>query len=213
MSQNSKIRGEPSNTHCSAVAVFDFDNTITWRDSLAPFLIYQSGFLKSYYHFFMLLPYFFGFLFKIIPRQCTKEHILTRFFQGISIQTLTENGKEFAGQYLDGLVNPEAIRRLQWHQSQGHCCILASASIDVYLIPWAKRYGFDYVLASSLEICQKGSVTGKLKGPNCWGPEKRRRLINLLGPEKNYELYVYGDSRGDQELLEIADYPYYQKFF
>lgn len=209
-SSHSTVESRP--VSCTAVAVFDFDNTITWRDSLAPFLIYLVGFLKTYYNLFLLMPCFIGFLFKMIPRQTTKETILSRFCQGMSIHVLRQKGKEYADHLLDELINPQAIRRLRWHQKQGHCCILVSASIDIYLIPWAKRYGFNHVLASNLEVTQDGSITGKLAGPNCWGPEKRKRLIKLLGPEKNYELYVYGDSRGDQELLEIADYPYYQKY-
>ncbi len=109
-------------------------------------------------------------------------------------------------------IKPQAMERLHWHKQQGHDCILVSASLELYLVPWAKRHGFQDILASRLEIDQKGRVTGQLIGKNCWGAEKRRRLIELLGPQKYYQLYAYGDSRGDQELLEIADYPFYRLF-
>jgi HAD superfamily phosphoserine phosphatase-like hydrolase len=87
-----------------------------------------------------------------------------------------------------------------------------SASIDLYLRPWAERYGFEEILASTLEVDSKGNVTGKLKGKNCCGVEKTKRLTNYLGPKETYQLYAYGDSLGDQELLALADYPFYRSF-
>ena len=70
--------------------------------------------------------------------------------------------------------------------------------------------GFDEVIASELEVVE-GVVTGRLKGLNCWGPEKTRRLKESIG-ETTYTLYAYGNSRGDKELLEMADYPFYKTF-
>lgn len=37
-------------------------------------------------------------------------------------------------------------------------------------------------------------------------------MQEYLGPDKEYQLYVYGDSRGDKEVLELADFPFYRKF-
>ena len=49
--------------------------------------------------------------------------------------------------------------------------------------------------------------------PNCKGSEKLIRLINYLGftPKPKY-LEVYGDSRGDKELLNSSNYPHYRSF-
>ncbi len=100
------------------------------------------------------------------------------------------------------------MTRLHWHQRQGHRCVLVSASMDIYLKPWAAAAGFDDVVCSTLEF-HDGRVTGRLAGGNCYGDEKARRLAQLLG-EQDYTLYAYGDSRGDKELLAMADYGYYR---
>ena len=121
-------------------------------------------------------------------------------------------GKEYANQQLDRYLRSEALQRLTWHQSQGHRCILVSASLEFYLKPWALRHGFEAVLASQVELSPLGKMTGHLVGLNCWGPEKLRRLLAYLGTKKDYQLYVYGDSRGDRELLAFADYPFYRRF-
>jgi HAD superfamily hydrolase (TIGR01490 family) len=159
-----------------------------------------------------LIPVFFKFFVGLLSRQETKEQILTQFFKGMPIRLLKASCKRYADRKLDFYLNPQAIERLKWHQRQGHRCILVSASIDLYLRPWAERYGFEEVLSSALEITSKGIVTGKLQGKNCWGIEKVKRLTHYLGPKESYQLYAYGDSRGDQELLALADYPFYKSF-
>ena len=104
------------------------------------------------------------------------------------------------------------MQRLAWHRQQGHRCVVISASLELYLRPWASTVGFDEVLGSRLEVLDNGRTSGKLLGENCFGPEKMRRLEALLGPREGYTLYAYGDSRGDKELLSAADYAFYKSF-
>jgi len=193
------------------VAVFDFDNTMTTRDSLVPFLFYMAGPWKTCWKLFLLTPWLLGFLFKMISRQKTKEKILIAFFKGMTLPNLQKLGSDYANSCLDRYVRLQALERLKWHQQQGHRCILISASIDVYLMPWAQCQGFDDLICSELDVAN-GMVTGNVKGINCWGPEKKRRLIELLGPKSQYELYAYGDSLGDKELLDLANHGFYRFF-
>lgn len=196
----------------SIVAAFDFDNTLTDRDSLVPFLFYTYGWLKTSYHLALLTPFFIGFLLGQISRQAVKEKILTRFFKGKALNELQVQAQSFADQQLDRYLKPEALQRLAWHQAQGHRCLLVSASIELYLQPWAQRHGFETAIGSRLEVTSKGKITGRLIGLNCWGAEKPRRLFAYLGPKDYDQLYVYGDSRGDQELLALANHPFYRIF-
>lgn len=197
----------------SIIAAFDFDNTLTTRDSLLPFLFYSTNKFKACFYLILLLPAFISFLLKIKTRQEVKEKILSRFFKGISYQTLQSWGKDYADNQLDRYLNPEAIEKLRWHQSKGHRCFLISASLEFYLQPWALRHGLEDVIASQLEIDPAGLVTGRLKGLNCWGPQKVSRLRAYLGEAAYLQLYAYGDSRGDEELLQLADYPFYRRFY
>jgi HAD superfamily hydrolase (TIGR01490 family) len=112
---------------------------------------------------------------------------------------------------LPGLLREEALQRLAWHRRQGHRCVVISASLGVYVQPWALQAGFDEVIASRLETTADGCVTGKLAQGNCYGAEKVRRLEALLGDRAGYTLYAYGDSRGDRELLSLADHAYYRR--
>jgi HAD superfamily hydrolase (TIGR01490 family) len=190
------------------VAAFDFDGTLTYRDSLLPFAIFVRGKLRSTAYLTLELPRLAGFVLKFVPRQIAKEALLKRFFGGEHIETLRKWGQEFAHKGLPFLLRPEAMEKFHWHKQQGHRCVLVSASVDVYLNPWAYHVGFDDVVSSRLAVGPDHLVSGRLEGANCWGPEKTRRLEELLGPKAHYILYAYGDSRGDQEMLSMADHAY-----
>jgi phosphatidylglycerophosphatase C len=196
----------------SPLAVFDFDHTLTERDSLLAFLFYASGWWKASYHLTILTPSFLCYLVKHGSRQELKEKILTRFLGGRPYDEIRLLGQRYAAEQLDRYLKPEAFQRLKWHQAQGHRCLIVSASPDFYLQSWAQRHGVEAVLGSRLELDVQGFITGRLVGLNCWGPEKKRRLLEYLGDQRKGPLYMYGDSRGDQELLALADYPFYRKF-
>lgn len=194
------------------IAVFDFDHTLTDRDSFLPFIFYTQGFWKTSYHLIGLLPHFIRYMVGNLKRQEIKEKIFSRFFAGIPLKDLQKMGKKYAEEHLNKLIKEQVWRRLAWHKSQGHRCLIASASFEFYLEPWAKKNGFESAICSQLELTPEGYTTGRLKGLNCWGPEKKRRLLVYLGSEPYGPLYVYGDSEGDKEILELANYPFYRRF-
>lgn len=193
------------------VAAFDFDGTVTYRDTLLPFLIEVKGLFSTFLNLAKELPALAGFVLGIVPRQRAKEAILSRFFKGKAIGEVFALGKIYAQGTLKTKIRPEALQRIHWHLKQGHRCVLISASLDIYLNQWAHDIGIHDTITSHLDVDSSGVVTGRLLGDNCWGPEKLRRMEELLGPRRGYLLYAYGDSRGDKEMLENADYPYFKQ--
>jgi HAD superfamily hydrolase (TIGR01490 family) len=153
-----------------------------------------------------------GYFFGLSTRQQIKEGLLQNTIGGIPLEIVKEKGKEFARKKIRAKLKPEAMRKLQWHQNQGHRCILVSANLDVYLEPWSQMEKLQETLCSILQVDDNGRITGFLKGKNCRGEEKTKRLLALLGDRKSFILYAYGDSKGDKEMLEIADFPFYRKF-
>ncbi len=198
--------------HEEIVAAFDFDGTITDRDTLLPFLHYTFGTWPCFFCILSSIPIFLGWVVGMVSRQGVKETLLSHFFSGVDLEVVQQYAERFAERKLPSYVKAEAVQRLRWHQKHHHRCVLVSASIENYLRPWASSMGFHDVIASQLAIDKEGRVTGKLKGKNCRGEEKIQRLEALLGPKQRYTLFAYGDSRGDAELLALADYPYYRLF-
>jgi HAD superfamily hydrolase (TIGR01490 family) len=192
------------------VAAFDFDGTLTRRDTLLPFLLYMFGAARVARHALALSPTLAGYALGLIGNGVAKERVFVRCLAGMDIGSLRQEAGRFAELVLPGLLRQEALQRFKWHKQQGHRCVVISASLELYVCPWALATGFDDVIATRLELLEDGRITGKLSGANCFGIEKVRRLEALLGAREDYILYAYGDSSGDRELLSNADHAYYR---
>ena len=62
-----------------------------------------------------------------------------------------------------------------------------------------------------LEIKDK-TITGKTFKKNCHDPEKVKRIRELYNLSDYKYIYAYGNSRGDHEMLDIADERHYKPF-
>lgn len=193
------------------VAAFDFDGTLTRRDTLLPFLLHTLGKIGVAQQALVLSPTLAGYGLGLIQNDVAKEKVFVRCLGGMHVDELQHQAERFAAYILPGLLRDDALHRLEWHKKEGHRCIVISASLDLYVRPWAIKMGFQDVIATQLELRDDGCVTGRLSGANCFGREKVRRLEALVGARASYNLYAYGDSRGDKELLETADYAYYRQ--
>ncbi|MEM7655815.1 MAG: HAD family hydrolase [Bacteroidota bacterium] len=185
-----------------SIAVFDFDGTITRADSMMAFLQMVKGRLPFYAELLRQSPMLLGFKLGRVPRQTAKERFLTGFLGEIEVATLQEAGATFAQNLLPNLIRPQALERLRWHQDQGHACYLCTASLSYWTEAWAREHGMTLVATQGEEV--GGRFTGKLRGINCYGPEKVRRIETLLDSRPDI-VYAYGDSAGDRELLQWAD--------
>jgi phosphatidylglycerophosphatase C len=196
-------------TQLPVVAVFDFDGTLTRRDTLLPFLRLVAGRSRFWLGIIFMSPVLAGYALKLIPNWRAKESLLTHFLGGRPERQSCHIAEQFAIKEIPNQLRTETVKRLLWHQSQNHQTILVSASLEIYLLPWAKTMGFDQAIGTQLDV-QNGRITGRILGRNCYGAEKVKRLQAVLGDLSQYCIYAYGDSRGDRELLEVANYPYYR---
>lgn len=189
------------------VAAFDFDGTISRRDTLGPFLARVAGLGAFLSTMAVRSPRFGAVVLGRTDRDAEKEAVIARLLGGRTAASIAAAGRVYA----DHLWNrrsfrPEMLARLAWHRAEGHDIVIVSASLDSYLIPLAPYLGVHHVMSCSLETDDDGIVTGRLMGPNVRGTEKARRLQAWLGSEPA-ELWAYGDSSGDDDLLAMADHP------
>ena len=187
------------------LALFDFDGTLTTRDSFLPFLRQVVGTR----HFLAgmaatsgpLLAYAAG----LMANDRAKERVIRHFLGGRSLEDLQVHGQVFASGGLNGLLRTSTLKRLHAHVRAGDECVLVSASLDLYLAPWAIQQGFSAVLCSSLDTDDQQRITGALTPRNCFGPEKVRRIRHWLAGREPTHITAYGDSRGDRDMLAMAD--------
>jgi phosphatidylglycerophosphatase C len=186
------------------VAAFDFDGTLVRGDSLRPFLTAVLGRRQFPLTLVRSAPAM-GLGYRAGGRDQAKAALLDRAVKGLDSTTVQLIGNRF-GKDIAGRTRPDLAARLRWHRGRGHRTVLVSASLSVYLEPFARLTGFDDVIATRLEVGGDGRLTGHLDGSNVRGPEKARRLKALLGSDP-VELWAYGDSAGDREMLAMADHP------
>ena len=191
----------------STLAAFDFDGTITTCDSLQEFVRGVAGRGRFAAGVVSSAPWLLGAWTGACDRGMAKAHFLAATLGGMTRHELEEAARRFASLELPALVRPEMLERVRAHKRLGHRLVLVSASPSLYLRPWAAQAGFDGVLATELEFAGD-RFSGRLASANCWGPEKTRRLREWLAGEQPAMLYAYGDSRGDRELLALADRPW-----
>ena len=125
-------------------------------------------------------------------------------------QEFLKVAKEYSLGHIDTILRPKAMKKIAWHKEQGHTVVVVSASIECWLKPWCDKNDLDLV-ATKIEIIDS-LVTGRFLTKNCYGIEKANRVKESYNLS-NYEyIYAYGDSRGDKELLELADESFYKPF-
>lgn len=188
------------------VAFFDFDGTLTTRDTLMPFLKFVVGKPKYYWNLFLLSPVLAGYLIKLVRNDIAKEKVLKRYLAGYPIAGLFALGERFSNEIVPAMLRPEGIQRLRWHQEQGHDCVLVSASFDIWLKSVGDNLKLLHVISSELNT-KSNTVDGTIKGLNCYGKEKSNRIKIWLKTENRHPsfTYAYGDSSGDSEMLNIVD--------
>jgi phosphatidylglycerophosphatase C len=196
------------------VAAFDFDGTITRRDSLKPFLVRAFGLRRVALVFMALAPLALRVALGRASVDEFKVRAIERLFAGAAATALRALGRVHA-RWLRTRMRPQALARIRWHRAQGHALVLVSASIDVYLEPVAHELGFDHLLCTRPSTRGEGGderFDGGLAGEDCAGAGKVRALLALLGERAGFELHVYGNGPGDRELLAIADHPHFRAF-
>ena len=186
------------------IAAFDFDETLTTRHSLRPFLRSVVGTLRFAFGVVRSAPWLAGSAVRLVDRGTAKARLLRTTIGGMTRAALEAAAARFASERLPDIIRPEMAARVQEHRQRGHTLVLTSASPDLYLRPWARRAGFDAVLATELEFVDD-RFSGRLATRNCRGKEKARRLQEWLSTREPSFLYAYGDNRGDREMLALAD--------
>lgn len=192
------------------LALFDFDGTLTMRDSLTHFIQYAVGKPAFYYGLVMLSPILAAYLMGAIPNHVAKQRLLSWFFKGWQVDRFKSLANAYSQYEIAPILRPAAIEKLHWHQRQGDRVVVISASIEDWLCFWCEFHQIELV-STQLEFVD-GKLTGKFATPNCHGKEKVNRIKSLVDLSTFDKVFAYGDSRGDREMLEIADEAFYRRF-
>jgi phosphatidylglycerophosphatase C len=182
---------------------FDFDGTLTIRDSYTGFLAWRAGLLDFGLGLLSLAPDFVAYL-KRPDRGRLKAAATKRFLAGVSQSEIETDAQHFATLFAPTLFRPDAMRVWRHWQGKGAHLIIVTASPELIVSPFARGLGAATLIGTRLAVDGDGRLTGDFEGPNCRGPEKVARLRAIFGDDLRLEA-AYGDTDGDREMLEIAE--------
>jgi len=186
------------------LALFDFDGTVTFKDTFAPFIYFASSRTRIALGTLLLGPLILGYKLGLIAAPRMRAAAARVAFQGRRASEVQELGARYA-KTLSAEVRPEALERIRWHQANGDIVVVVSASLRSYLSLWCEGLGVE-LFCTELES-REGFLTGRYAGGDCTGSEKARRVLERYDMKRYPIVYAYGDTAEDRELLSLATKP------
>jgi len=135
------------------LALFDFDGTLTTKDSLPDFIKFAVGAPSYYFGLLLLSPMLVAFKLKLIRNDIAKEKLISYFFKGWNSVHFEHIADQYSIQCIDKITKPEAMERILWHQNQGHKVVIVSASLECWLRKWCEQKHIAFI-ATRLEIIE-----------------------------------------------------------
>ena len=188
------------------IAIFDLDGTLTWRDTLVPFLL--SCFCARPQRLIRLwrLPgTVLGYLLSGRDRGVLKARLIQLTLGGDRRADVEAWAQQFVARMpARGFFRPAALAALEEHRRAGDRLVLLSASPDIY-VPLIGR-----LLHVTQTICTEVSwrgdrLDGTLRSANRLGEEKLRVLEALRAEYPGKQVVAYGNSADDLAHLRHAD--------
>lgn len=192
------------------VVAFDFDGTLTVKDSYTAFLKWRTpkgawilGGLK-------LIPAALAYLVHR-DRGRIKAAATKVYLAGVGRERLEADARAFAALHSRSLLRPDAVIAWKRWRKERVRLVIVTASPDLVVAPFARGLGADDLLGTPLHFDERDRVSGAFASPNCRGSEKVERLRAAFGPDLRVRA-AYGDTSGDTEMLAIAEEPYFRVF-
>lgn len=192
------------------LVLFDFDGTITRKDSFGAFLRFSHPVSTYLLNAVALSPMLLLYKLGIVSAVRAKEMVLHIFYEGWTVARIVTAADGFDQEILPHLLRPKAMEQLEQHKEAGHTIAVVSASVSYWLVPFCRAHGIE-LIATKLQVTNN-ILTGGLDGENCNGAEKARRIQEHFTLSDFSHIVAYGDSEGDKEMLALANETHFKPF-
>jgi phosphatidylglycerophosphatase C len=187
------------------IALFDLDGTLTWRDTLLPYLL---GFAVRRPHRALglwRLPLALARYWQDRDRGALKSRVIRMLMRNEKRAVLDAWAQNFVAKLkLNRQFRTVALAVVEAHRAAGDHLVLLSASPDLYVPKIGQTLGFERTLCTEIEW-QGDRLDGRLKTPNRRGEEKQHCLAWLREQYPGSPVIAYGNSASDLDHLRQAD--------
>ena len=192
------------------IVIFDFDKTITKKDSFNDFLIFTFGKFKFWCCIFQNI--FSILLYKL--HKLTNAQVKSRMFKYFYNKKLYNDYVKDCQKYvkfrLDDIIRDDIKLLIQDYKENDFELVLLSASFKEWLEPWAKKNQFSKVICSRFTKNDNFIIGNIIEEESCYGKNKVNMLLKEFpNLQKNYsEIIAYGDSKSDYYFMDLATTKY-----
>ena len=187
--------------------IFDFDGTITDRDSFIIFTFFSVSFYRFLIYWLMII---FYKIFHNYSNSKLKESFFEKNFKDMDVTSFDKLCVKFFKKYFTKIIKKSFLNYLSNIKKLDNV-VIVSASIKNYLQPWCMEMNLD-LICTELEENFENKITGKFSTPNCNYDHKVNRIKSKYDLSHYDEIHVFGNSKGDFAMLELGTHKYYKYF-
>jgi HAD superfamily hydrolase (TIGR01490 family) len=193
-------------TTAPAVAFFDFDCTLTARDTLMPWLFALKGRRRTLWAAARV-----GVTHPLRAdtgagdlRTRVKSALFARLLAGVAVEDALAATDKVAAKVL---FRADMARRVEEHLAQGDRVVVATGAPTLVAGPIvAARFGLKEVIGTELEV-EGGRLTGRFAGPNCIRHAKAALVEDWLARNAAGAIrHGYGNRPHDLPMLALMDH-------
>lgn len=192
------------------IVAFDFDGTLSIRDSYTTFLRWRVGDAVWMATMVQLIPAMLRYLVDR-DRGAIKAASVDLFLKGMKREKIEAEAERFAGSVFERFMRPDALVKWEEWGKKGVHRVIVTASPETTIAPFARRLNADNLIGTQFEFDAEDRLTGRFVTPNCRREEKVRRIKEVYG-ENVRILAAYGDTSGDEQMIAAADEKGYRVF-
>ena len=118
------------------LALFDFDGTITTKDTFVAFIRYAKGNVRTLCGFMLHAPILALMLLRLYPNHKAKRRIFSYFFKGTRLADFDKLCQRFANDSREWLIRPKAKDAMRRALDNGAKVMVVSASVENWVRPF-----------------------------------------------------------------------------
>ncbi|GAB4337679.1 MAG: HAD-IB family hydrolase [Calditrichia bacterium] len=182
------------------IAIFDFDGTITDRDTIVPFFLFWIRLTSNIRGLFSLLLFGSFVKLRLMDTQLFKRKIYSILFNGVNRTVLVKASNSFYHRFVKQHLRKEILDLIKKYNADGYRLIVLSANFKFVIEPFCREFGMECWAIDG--IAEGDVMTGELEGAFYHGKEKLRIAEARLAEDELENTIAFGDAPSDIYLLK-----------